>query len=179
MKQALLVIDVQAALCSGPWAAFEAGAMIERINSVTARAREAGVPVVLIQHEADDDTLAHASPGWQLAPGLVSAASDERLRKTASDSFHNTDLQSLLGRLQADCLVVCGLQTDFCVDTTVRRALGLGYPVTLVSDGHSTTDNAVLPAAQIIAHHNVTLANLDSFGPRVQLAAAIDIRFAV
>jgi len=41
-----------------------------------------------------------------------------------------------------------------CVDATCRRAINLGYNVTLVSDAHSTTDNAVLTAPQTIAIHN-------------------------
>ena len=42
--------------------------------------------------------------------------------------------------------------------------MALGYPVVLVSDGHSTVDNGVLSAAQISAHHNKTLASIESFG---------------
>jgi nicotinamidase-related amidase len=68
-----------------------------------------------------------------------------------------------------DTLVVCGMQSDFCVDSTVRRALGLGYPVVLVSDAHTTMDNGVLTATQIVAHHNQTLSNLDSYGVLVTL----------
>jgi len=62
------------------------------------------------------------------------------------------------------------------VDTTVRRALGLGYGVVLVADAHSTVDNGVLSAAQIIAHHNATLSNITSFGPRARLIRAEEIR---
>ncbi len=57
---------------------------------------------------------------------------------------------------------------------TTRRALGLGYPVTLIADAHSTLDNRVLTAAQITAHHNETLANISSFGVRVTLCNAAD-----
>jgi nicotinamidase-related amidase len=74
-------------------------------------------------------------------------------------------------------LVLCGMQSDFCVDTTTRRALALGYPVVLVSDGHTTVDNAVLSAAQITAHHNETLTNITSFGPRVRALPAHTIEF--
>lgn len=52
----------------------------------------------------------------------------------------------------------------------------LGCPVLLVSDGHTTVDKAVLSAAQISAHHNVALANINSFGPRVTLTLAADVK---
>jgi len=64
------------------------------------------------------------------------------------------------------------LQSEFCVDSTVRGALAHGYPVTLVSDGHSTLDNGALRAAQISAHHNATLVNLGSYGPKVTAITA-------
>ena len=177
MPTALLIIDVQQALCTGEHAAFESDRVIERINTVAARARSAGVPVVLIQHESPEPPLQHGSAGWQLAEGLHTQATDLRMRKRATDSFHNTELQALLQARAIDHLVVCGLQSDFCVDTTTRRALALGYPVTLVADGHSTVDNGVLTAAQISAHHNATLSNITSFGPRATAMPAADVRF--
>ena len=56
-------------------------------------------------------------------------------------------------------LVVTGMQTEFCVDTTCRRAISLGLNVTLVSDAHTTID-AAFPAEQIIRHHNTVLPRL-------------------
>ncbi|WP_332825532.1 cysteine hydrolase family protein, partial [Ramlibacter sp.] len=152
-RTAVLVIDVQQALCTGEHAAFEADLVVERINRVTRKARAAGAPVVVIQHESHDGPLAHGSAGWTLARGLETLPTDVLLRKTATDSFHRTELNDLLQARGVTHLVICGMQSDFCVDTTTRRALALGYPVSLVSDGHTTTDNAVLTAAQITAHH--------------------------
>ena len=74
-------------------------------------------------------------------------------------------------------LVVCGVHTEFCVNTTTRRALALGYPVILVEDGHSTEGNADLSAAQIIRHHNTTRSNISSFGPRVRVIASDELYF--
>lgn len=51
--------------------------------------------------------------------------------------------------------------TEYCVDTTCRRAASLGYHVMLACDAHLTRDNVVLTAANIIAHHNFVL---DDFG---------------
>lgn len=176
MKAALLIIDVQQALCSGKYKAFDAERVIERINLVSRGARAAGAPVVVIQHESQDGLLDYGTNGWQLADGLDIQPTDVLLRKTATDSFHNTELQSVLQARGVVKLVICGFQSEFCVDTTTRRALALGYPVTLVSDAHSTMDNAVLSAAQISAHHNETLANITSFGPRAIATPAAEVR---
>ena len=175
MPTALLIIDVQQALCSGEHTTFDAAGTITRINQVSAQARAAGALVVLIQHETATGPFAHGSPGWALAQGLTVQPTDVRVRKTTPDSFQGTELPALLQRHGVDRLVVCGMQSDFCVDTTTRRALALGYPVVLVSDGHTTVDNAVLSAAQISAHHNATLANISSFGPRVTLTPASQV----
>lgn len=178
MPTALLIIDVQQALCDGEWAVSDAPSLIDHMNVVSRAARQAGVPVVFIQHEEAAGALQHGADGWQLASGLETAPGDLFVRKTACDSFHRTDLQSVLEAHGITALVVGGLQTEFCVDTTVRRALALGYPVTLVEDGHSTMNTPVLSAAQIVAHHNHTLANMESFGPRVTLVPAGAVSFA-
>jgi len=177
MKSALLVIDVQRALCKGEYGAVDADRVIERINTVAAKARAAAVPVVFIQHETEDGVLRHGTDGWKLVEGLEALATDIRLRKKATDSFHQTELHALLQDLRVTRLVICGLQSEFCVDTTTRRALALGYPVVLVADGHSTMDSPVLTADQISRHHNHTLANISSFGPRVRAIDASEVTF--
>jgi nicotinamidase-related amidase len=176
MPTALLIIDVQHALCHGEYAGFEADRVISRINEVSGRVRRAGGTVVVIQHESLEGPLVHESPGWQLADGLVTASDDVSMRKSATDSFYNTRLHALLQERGITHLIICGLQSEFCVDTTTRRALALGYPVTLVADGHTTIDNGVLTAAQISAHHNETLANITSFGPRATAVPAASVR---
>jgi len=178
MTSALLIIDVQHALCGGDDAAFDIDGVIKRINSVSARARAAGVPVILIQHEEADGPLQHGADGWQLDARLQLSDADLRLHKTACDSFYQTKLQDLLLSRGVDHLVICGLQSEFCVDSTARAALARGYPVTLMADGHSTVGNGVLTAAQISAHHNTTLASLGSFGPRVTPIPAAEIRLS-
>jgi nicotinamidase-related amidase len=76
------------------------------------------------------------------------------VEKKTPDAFHETNLHDELGSRGIRDLVVAGLQTEYCVDTTCRRAFSLGYNVVLVRDAHSTWDGAVLSAAQIIEHHN-------------------------
>lgn len=70
MTTALLIIDVQNALCSGDYAAFEAKRVIDNINLVTNLVRQAKVPVLVIQHEEAGGPLAHGTGGWKLDPDL-------------------------------------------------------------------------------------------------------------
>jgi hypothetical protein len=64
-----------------------------------------------------------------------------------------------------------------CADTTTRRAAALGYPVVWVADAHTTTDKLHLAAPAISAHHNHTLSNITSFGPRIRAAPAVELVF--
>ncbi len=175
MTRALLIIDVQQGLCEGEGAAWDCAGVIARINRVAAHARASGVPVVFIQHEGQGGYLAHGSREWQLADGLLAELDDLRVRKTTPDSFLRTDLQAQLSAHGVSELIVCGMHTEFCVDTTTRRALALGYPVTLVADAHTSAGNTALTPQQVIAHHNATLTNISSFGPRVRAINCDDL----
>lgn len=177
MKRAVVIIDVQRVFETGEHKAHQAEAVIERLNQVTRSARLAGVPVFMVQHSARSGPLARGQEGWHFAQGLTVEAGDIVVHKTTADAFHQTPLQA---HLQDRCIaeiVVGGIQTDFCVDTTLRRALALGYEVQLVADGHTTLANSVLSAEQIVAHHNANLSSISSFGPRVRLCTAAAVVF--
>jgi nicotinamidase-related amidase len=178
VKQALLVIDVQQALfVSAEPKPFEADEVIQRINALLARARAAGVPVVWVQHEREGSLLVHGSPGWQLADGLHVQADDRFVRKTTPDSFLRTGLQAVLDGLGVRQLVIAGYASEFCVDTTTRRAAALGYGVTLASDAHTTLDKPHASGALIRAHENATLPHLTSFGARIRALPADRVQF--
>ena len=179
MSTALLIVDVQQGLCEGEHDAFESQQVIARINVVSEKARAAGALVILIQHESTSGYLELGTDAWQLARGLHVEASDLRLRKTTPDSFHRTELEEVLRSRGVSSLVICGMHTEFCVDTTTRRALALGFPVVLVENAHTTEGNKHLSAAQVIQHHNDTLTKITSFGPRVRAVSSDDLRLVV
>ena len=127
MPTALLIIDMQHALCSGDDAAFGIDNVIEKINALSARARACASPVFLVQHEEGDGPLQFGHEGWALVAGLLTAAEDIRLGKKTPNSFHGTELHRLLQERGVSPVVICGLQTEVCLHTTVRQALPLGY----------------------------------------------------
>ncbi len=175
MKTALIVIDVQSALFDDEPRPEDAAGVISRINTLTAGARQAGVPLAFVQHQDKEGALVAGSTGWRFAAALEVEPGDTVIAKTTPDSFLRTELESWLKQHGAESVVICGGMTEFCVDTTTRCAAALGYPVTLVADAHSTHDKPHAGAAVIRAHHNATLADIGSFGVEIKAVAADNI----
>lgn len=144
----LLVIDVQVSVVNE---CTETGPVLERINALVQAARRRGSRVVFVQHgELEDPELRAGSEGWKLSPELVRRDDDIVVSKSYRDGFAETELDAVLRTLGARTLIVTGLQSDYCVQTTALSALSHGYDITVIEDGH-TTCSAVLPTATLEA----------------------------
>lgn len=158
---ALVIIDVQQGMFDFPGhPPHEGEAMVARIRGLLDKARAARTPVIFVQHAgAPDEALAPGKPGFALHAQLTPTDGEPVIVKSECSAFLGTDLDARLKALGAERLVICGMQTEFCVDTAVRGAVERGYQVALVADGHSTFDGGPLSAADIIRHHNRTLGS--------------------
>jgi nicotinamidase-related amidase len=162
IPSAVLFIDMQLAAFTGEVVPPIAGHHQLLRNAIKLReaARRKGVPAIFIQHcGPDDHPLNPAAAGWPLHPDLKVEKGDQVVEKTRPDAFAGTRLQEVLEELGVKRVILCGLQTEVCIDTTCRRANSLGYEVVLARDTHSTWDTPDLTAAQIIAHHNRVLGD--------------------
>ena len=177
---ALIVIDVHVALFDPVPRPSDAEAVLGRLRALAQAARAAGVPVVWVQHESprEGHPLAHGSPSWAVHPDAGALAEDVYIRKTTPDSFLRTGLADWLATRGIGHLVVCGYASEYCVDTSTRRAAGLGLAVTLAADAHTTHDKPHASGALIRAHHNATLADLTSFGPPIRAVPSAELAFA-
>ena len=158
---AALVIDVQTGLFLTEPAPFEAEAVVERINAVTAKARRAGAPVVFIQHDGEPggEDVVPFTEGWKLHPRLEVQTGDLIIRKRTCDAFYGTTLEAELRSRGITTVLLMGYATDFCVDATLRSAASRDFAVVVVADAHTTSDNPVLTAEQVRQHHNWAWAN--------------------
>lgn len=173
-ENALLVIDMQQGLFRGPSSPHSADSVLSNICLLLHKARQAQVPVFFARHTGPDDSpFSEQSPLTQLIPEMsVNADQDVVFIKKYPNCFRDTSLQLQLGKRGIKQLVIAGMKTEFCVDTTCRAAPELGFRTVLISDAHTTMDNSCLSANEIISHHNATLA-----GPFVTLATAADWSF--
>ena len=174
-RPALLIIDMQAGMFGNLEPLWEGERVLATINGLVARARDAGVPVFAARHTGPARShIAPDSAAAQLVAGLaVDPARDHVFDKTRPSCFQGTDLGQVLERLGIDELVIAGVKTQYCIDTTCRAAAERGLSVVLVEDGHTCTDTPLLDARRIVAHHNATLR-----GPFARVVPAAEIRCA-
>ena len=186
MSSALLLIDLQNAILTGlgtperqPAIDAALEAVVARLAALKRKARAAGIPSFIVQHDGQGThRLAKRGEGWQLRREIAPEAGDVVVHKTSCDSFFETDLEARLRAKGITHLVIGGCMSQFCVDTTVRRAVSLGYNVTLVADGHTTGDTATLTFSEIVAHHNETLDGFDAGRAIVDIRPTANIDFS-
>lgn len=157
MNQLLLIIDAQQELMDGNQeesAVFNKEQLIHTINKVIKKAKESGVEAVFIR---DLDVAQGKGAGFQVHKDIHMPADAKVFDKQATNAFHGTGLLHYLQDQLVEHVVIMGCKTQHCIDTAVRMATVSKLDVTLVEDGHSTTDSEVLSAEQIIKHHNRTL----------------------
>ncbi|MCF6412081.1 cysteine hydrolase family protein [Pseudalkalibacillus salsuginis] len=157
MNQTLLIIDAQQELIEGNQeesSVFNKEELIRNINLVIEKARKSDIPIVFVR---DLDIAEGQGIGFQVHDEINVPADAKIIDKTATNSFHGTELLNHLRYQEIDHVVIMGCATQHCIDSAVRTATISGFDVTLVGDGHSTTDSEVLSAEQIIKHHNKTL----------------------
>lgn len=170
---ALLILDVQVGLVHGPEKPWRCEALLETVNILLDKARSAGVPIFIARHIGPAGSpIEPGSPLTMVAQELKLLGGEVVFEKRRPNAFEMTDLAGNLRACGATGVVIAGMKTQYCVDSTCRAARDLGFDAVLVADGHTCTDTPLMKAEDIVAHHNATLD-----GPFCQLVLTQDWRF--
>jgi nicotinamidase-related amidase len=173
---ALLVIDVQNGVVNG---AHERDAVVANIGALVDKARDENVPVVWVQHSAED--MPKGSEAWEYVPELKRQESEPLVHKTFGDSFESTDLEEILAGAGVGRLVVSGAQSDACIRSTIHGAFTRGYDVTLVGDAHTTEDLSAYgapPPDKVVAHTNLYWGFQEAPGRTAGVTETKDVSFS-
>lgn len=143
MKQALMVIDVQNDY-------FEGGAMtlvhpeqaLHHIQQLERWFLAQNLPIIYIQHinSAQASFFRPDTNGAELHSELQLQRNSIILQKHKPNSFLATDLDQILQQLSVNQLVITGMMTHMCIDSTTRAATELGYQPILIADATATRD---------------------------------------
>lgn len=141
MNRALLVIDVQESFRQrSDWAAINHPDIADRVQRLVTASRTAGDLVVWVLHsEAGSKNVFDPDLGFvRLIDGLQPLASEPTMVKTSHNAFTTTNLQQLLVQQGIGEIVISGIRTEQCCETTARVASDLGFEVTFVPDATAT-----------------------------------------
>jgi nicotinamidase-related amidase len=156
MSRALIVIDVQESFRQQPrWAATSNPGIVGKVNVLADQARSRGDLVVWVLHtEPGTGTVFDPAGGHvRLMDGLIPAPGEALITKTSHNAFTTTNLQQLLTTRGIRDLVICGIRTEQCCETTARVASDLGFDVTFVIDATATApiEHRDAPAGRTVA----------------------------
>ncbi|MCM5570703.1 cysteine hydrolase [Burkholderiaceae bacterium FT117] len=178
MTQALVIVDIQNDYFPGGAMPLE-GSPEAAANAakLLAAFRAKGLPVVHVQHISTRPGATFFLPdtkGAEINDAVTPQAGEKKIVKHTPSSFRGTDLQEHLKSVGADQLVIAGMMTHMCIDSTVRAAFDLGYACTLAHDACATRNlvlnGKTIPAAQV---HESFLAGIN--GLFAKLATADEI----
>ena len=159
-RTALVVIDMQRAFLEDEGSLAKAGidigglkAALEPCQRLLASARQAGVPVIhtryvyrsdyadggilvnyIMPQLREVDSLASGTPDIEIVDELTPVDGETVIDKNRPSAFYATNIEPLLNGLGVDSLVVCGVTTNICVETTVRDASQRDYKVFVPKD---------------------------------------------
>lgn len=164
--QALLIVDVQKDYFpGGKHELVGATEALTKIQTVLEQFRIIQQPIIFVQHINTSTEATFFLPntnGIEIHRAITPLVGDPVVVKHAPNSFFQTELLELLQSKNIDELVICGMMTHMCIDTTVRAAKDYGYTLTLLADACATRDllweETIIPAKVV---QQVYLASLD------------------
>jgi nicotinamidase-related amidase len=141
MTRALIVIDVQESFRQRPnWAEISDPDIAEKVGRLVDAARAAGDQVIWVLHtEPGSDTVFDPASGHvRLIDGLKPEHDEPTIYKTAHNAFTTTNLAQRLTTAGIRELIICGIRTEQCCETTARVGSDLGYDITFVTEATAT-----------------------------------------
>lgn len=162
----LLVVDAQQGFRDSEyWGSGANPSCLANIESLVTLWRSKGFPVVVVKHNSKNPNspLFPGNPGNQLE-SFLDGPRDAVIQKSVNSAFYGTpDLTLFMHKRNFRKLVICGITTNYCCETTARMAGNLGFETTFVLDATDAFDLAdldgnVIPGAEVM---RMTAGNLN------------------
>lgn len=149
----LLVIDIQKGIAD--YRLFNFDSFIQDTKKIIDAARDNNVEIIYVQHD-DGPGTGFSVGDWdfEIADQVAPTASEKVYIKNINSCFGNKDFVQYLDRLADKTLMVVGLQTNFCIDATVKSAFERGFDVIIPKGTNSTFDNDYMDAETTYKYYN-------------------------
>ncbi len=154
----LLVVDVQSTLIKKH--PYNEKKVIENINKLILTAKGSNKEVVYVRHnDGEGSDLEMGSDGWQIYHDIAPDNGEYIVDKEYNSAFHKTGLREYLERKKIDTIILVGLQTEYCIDATLKSAFDYEYKIIIPEETNTTFDNEYLPGRKLYELYNYKIWN--------------------
>ena len=149
----LIVIDIQKGITDEELYDFDG--FIKNVTSIIDAARKNNVEVIYVQHDDGPGTgFSFGDKDFEIADQVVPEENEKIFIKTINSCFGNNDLAEYLSGSGEKDLMIVGLQTNFCIDASVKSAFERGYKVIVPKGTNSTFDNDYMDRETTYKYYN-------------------------
>ncbi len=154
----LLVVDTQKLITTDKVYNFKE--FEKRIKSLISRARQNGIEVIYIRHDdGPTHVLTKGTDGFEIYEGFAPVKGEKIYDKTVNSPFKETGLTEYLRENGERDVMVVGLQTDYCMDATIKCGFEHGFHMIVPKYTNSTVDNDYMTAEQTYKYYNEFMWN--------------------
>lgn len=155
---ALIIVDMQTALVEAE--PFNRVNVIENMKVLLDSCRKKGIPVIYIQHDGGmGDELEHGTVGWTIYKEIAPLPDEKIFEKQYNSAFRKTGLHEYLQEEGIKKIILCGMQTEYCLDVTCKVAFEYEYEVTIPQSTTTTFDNAFASGKDLAEYYENKIWN--------------------
>lgn len=149
----LLVIDTQKLITNERLYGFQQ--FVSNVKDLIHGARTNGIEVIYVRHDDGAGAeLTKGTPGYEIYEEFQPSAGEKIFDKTVNSAFKDTGLLEYLKEKAVKDIVITGLQTDYCIDATVKCAFEHGFHAIVPAYANTTTDNAFMTGEASYRYYN-------------------------
>lgn len=148
----LLVVDMQEGIVDEELYAFDT--FMKRTACLIDAARKSGTEVIFVQHDAGPGSnLTAGEKGFNIAEQVRPVQGEKVFVKKINSCFGNRDFREYMEKQEDKRLMIIGLQTNYCIDTTVKSAFERGYTVIIPEGTNTTFDNDYMTGETTVRYY--------------------------
>ena len=149
----LLVIDMQKGLVDEDLYDYES--FTENVKKLINAARNNNVEVIYFRHDAGlGSGFSAGDESFEIADGFEPVPGEKVFDKTINSCFGNKEFKAYMKQQEDRRLMIAGLQTNYCIDATVKSAFERGYEVIIPEGSNSTFDNNYMTGETTVRYYN-------------------------
>ena len=149
----LLVIDMQKGLVDEELYAFDT--FIDRTVRLVDTARKSNVEVIFVQHDAGPDSgMSFGDEAFEIIDQVAPQEGEKVFVKTINSCFGNNDFKDYMEHQPDKRLMIIGLQTNYCIDCTIKSAFERGFKIIIPEGTNSTFDNDYMTGETTVRYYN-------------------------